>query len=83
MIVEKIFYAVVCDNCKTVCGDGDGEYKYWNEAADAQYIAQESGWEIASEPDTGESRIFKHYCEDCYSWDDNDELLIDKSRFKP
>lgn len=75
MIIEKTFYAVVCDNCKQTF---NGEYMYFGSEGDAVETSKEADWKTIVEPPFN-----KHYCPDCWSWDDNDELIINKERFKP
>lgn len=67
MSVKKVeMFTVICDNCgKDVC-EGQ-EYSCWNDEQGAKEIAMESGY--ITEGD-------KHYCEDCYEYDDEDNLVI-------
>jgi len=66
MIKEVKMFTVICDNCgKDVC-EGT-EYSAWDEADFVTQIAGESDWHI--EGDT-------HYCPDCFSFDDEDNLVI-------
>lgn len=73
MIKEVTMYTVICDNCGAdVCENM--EYSCWNDESSAKDIAIDSGWLI----DDG-----NHYCDYCFSYDDNDTLVIDGSRTKP
>lgn len=66
MIKELVLYTVVCDNC----GDDinkDADYCAWNDKQFTQEMADEAGW--IKEDD-------KHYCPDCFSYDDDDNLVI-------
>lgn len=66
MIKEVTMYTVICDNCgKDVC-EGSG-YACWDDKGYVKDIAIDSGW-IKHED--------KHYCSNCYEYDDNDELII-------
>lgn len=66
MIKEVIMYTIVCDNCgKDV--NKDAEYSAWNDKNYAEEVAMESDW--IKEND-------KHYCPDCFTYDDEDSLLI-------
>lgn len=66
MIKEVKMYTVVCDNCGKDVNEG-AEYSCWNDKRYAQDIAMEADW--LSEGD-------KHYCQDCFSYDDEDNLII-------
>ena len=68
MIKEVTMYTVVCDNCGKDVNEWE-EYSCWNDAHFAQEIAMEADW--IKEGD-------KHYCPDCFSYDDNDNLIIAK-----
>lgn len=59
-------YTVVCDSCGKDANEG-GEYSCWNDKQQAVYSAKESGF---IEHDG------KHLCEDCWRYDDNDEMQI-------
>lgn len=67
MSVKKVeMFTVVCDNCGVgVCEDQ--EYSCWNDEGYAKEKAMECNW--IEEGD-------KHYCEDCYEYDDEDNLII-------
>lgn len=66
MLKEVKMYTVLCDNCgKDV--NKDAEYSAWNEKTFAEDIAMEADW--IKENDN-------HYCPDCFTYDDDDNLLI-------
>lgn len=66
MIKELKMYTIICDGCgKDVC-DGS-EYSGWNEELYLEDIASEASW--IKEND-------KHYCTDCFKYDDEDNLII-------
>jgi hypothetical protein len=66
MIQEVKMYTVICDCCgKDV--NKDAEYSCWSDEEFAEDIAMESDW--LKEED-------KHYCPDCFSYDDEDNLVI-------
>jgi hypothetical protein len=69
MIIEEIYYAVQCDNCKKKCGNDDGDYEFWNEESYSEDCAIEAGWHKEG---------YEHYCPDCHSFNDEDELVIGK-----
>lgn len=71
MAIKKVqMHTVVCDNCKLDIGI-DQEYSCWNDANFAEENAINSDWLIHDG---------KHYCLDCYDYDENDNLVIDEKR---
>ena len=66
MIQEVKMYTVICDNCGKDNNE-DTDYSCWNDESIAEEIAMESNY--LKDDD-------KHYCPDCYSYDDNDELIL-------
>lgn len=63
------FFAVKCDNCGTVHEDFNG-ISYWSDKEYALTNVEDADW----------LQNFKnHYCPDCYSFDDDDNLLINKT----
>lgn len=64
MIKEIPMYTVICDRCGADHGDG-GEYAGWGDADYALECAEGDDWY--------ESDDNKHFCPDCYFWDDNDD----------
>ena len=61
MKVERRYYNIKCDCCGQLL-DPDS---YWDDGLEE--MAEECSWK-ALEPD-------KHYCPDCYEWDDEDHLV--------
>lgn len=59
-------FTVVCDNCSADANENT-EYSCWNDAGYAEDVATEADW--IKEHD-------KHYCPKCFTYDDNDELVI-------
>lgn len=73
MSIKKIeMLTVVCDNCKK-SADEDTEYYCWNDDSYAKEIAKESGYI--------EHENF-NYCLKCYSYDDNDNLILKQIKQK-
>ncbi len=67
MSIEKIeMFTVICDNCKKSADEGT-EYSCWNDKNYAEEIAMEAGY--ISEKDS-------HYCNECYRYDDEDNLIL-------
>ena len=66
MIKELTMYTIVCDSCgKDVNKDAD--YSCWDDKEYALDIAFEFDW--VNDDD-------KHYCPDCYYYDEDDKLII-------
>lgn len=70
MIQEVKMYTVICDNCKDSFQNYDG-FSAWFDSDNAEQEAMNKEW---IEEDG------KHYCTDCYKHNDDDELIIDKTR---
>jgi hypothetical protein len=66
MIKTIVIFTVICDNCgKDVC-DTD-QYSGWDDIDYMEQVAQEDNWLQQDD---------KHYCQECYSYDDEDNLII-------
>jgi hypothetical protein len=64
-------WTIICDNCgKDLC-EGD-EFSGWNDQEFLLDGAIEAGWNI----DGGD------YCDECFTYDDNDNLVINEARKK-
>lgn len=72
MVQEKIMFTVICDNCGTDIAEGQ-EYSCWNDKDYAELEATESEWLKQGD---------KHYCTECFFYDDEDELRLDELRKK-
>ncbi len=71
MSLEKVeMYTVICDHCQKNIG-ADQEYSCWNDDSYAEENAMESGWERQDN---------KHYCNDCFDFDDNDNFVLKQER---
>jgi len=68
MIKEVIMYTVICDNCG-VDANKDTEYSCWNDKGSAWDVAMDSDWT---------EHEGKHYCPDCFSYDDDDNIQLRK-----
>ena len=66
MIQEIKMYTVICDNCN-IDANYNSEYIAWKQKEYAEDIALDQEWKIINK---------KHYCPDCWSRDDNDEIVI-------
>lgn len=70
MIKELTMYTVVCDHCGKDANK-DAEFSAWNDRVFAEDVAMESDW--IKEND-------KHYCTECAEYDDDDKLILKRSR---
>jgi len=72
MSIEKVeMFTVICDNCKESADEGT-DYSCWNDENGAKDVAMEAGFI---------NEDGNHYCPKCYNYNDDDELIIDKTRF--
>ena len=70
MAIEKMeMFTVICDNCKR-SADKDSEYSCWGDESCAEDVAMDCDY--IKEGDS-------HYCPECYSYDDNDNLILKSS----
>lgn len=72
MIVKVNMFTVACDNCLEKFTTED--FCAWHDADEARYQADESGWHHEPEREIGKTG--KHYCPDCWEYNDDDELVI-------
>ena len=72
MIKRFDTYTVICDNCGVDHNEG-GEYSGWSDSGYAEDCARESDWHCEDG---------KHYCDKCWSWDDDDNLVLRKIETK-
>lgn len=66
MITEKMYYGIKCDACGKEFEDGEG-YSHYDERCFIEDMALSSEWI---------SVRGKHYCDKCYKYGDNDELIL-------
>ena len=66
MLVTDTFYNVQCDYCGEMANE-----QWWNSASDAKYDANEQDYKALGS---------KHYCPDCYSYDDDDNIITKDGR---
>jgi hypothetical protein len=67
-------YGATCDNCKKPYDGDDGNYAFWNEEGFMQETIEEDDWHVTDDGKT--------YCPDCYTFNDDDDLIIKKERQK-
>jgi hypothetical protein len=70
MIKEVTMYTVICDNCG-VDSNENAEYACWDDKSYAEKSAMEDTWIKENH---------KHYCKDCWEYNDDDEIVI-KNKF--
>jgi len=66
MIKEVKMYTVICDNCGVDVCEGQ-EISAWGEEFWVKEIAENSDWHVGQ---------FYHYCPDCFTYDDDDNVLV-------
>ena len=66
MVKEVKMFTIVCDGCGEDV-NADTDYSCCNDENYVEDIREEAGWEKVDG---------KHYCTDCFEYDDNDELII-------
>jgi hypothetical protein len=66
MLKEVKMFTIICDGCGKDVND-DTDYSAWNDESYVDDIRQEADWEKVDD---------KHYCTDCYEYDDDDEIII-------
>jgi len=66
-------YGCACDNCKEDFKEGEMNYALFPDKITVKDQIIEADWITENG---------KHYCPDCVKYNDEDELVIDKNRFK-
>lgn len=67
MIVNRPFYNVKCDHCRCLLD----EESWYPDETTAEIPLSDTGWRKLGG---------KHYCEDCWSWDDDDNIVTKDGR---
>lgn len=76
MIYEVKMYAAKCDNCGREAFDNQ-DYSCYGDKEQVREIISEMGWH---ETDYKNPLTSKHYCPECFTHDDNDNLVIQKRK---
>lgn len=66
MIKQVKMFTIKCDGCGLDVNHNT-EHSCWNDVSYLEDIRYEAGWEKIEE---------KHYCNDCFEYDDNDEIIL-------
>lgn len=74
MISPQIFYTANCDNCGKQWQDYDGG-EALNYIEEMRATLMDSDW-LIGRYEHGEAHFGKHYCPDCYSFDDKDKIEL-------
>ena len=73
MIKEITVYTIICDNCgKDV--NKDSGYSGWDDKDYVLDVARESDWHTEED---------SQYCPDCFTYDDDDNIVIKTENKKP
>ena len=78
MLQKVEMYTVICDNCHKDIGS-EQDYSCWNDDLSAEDNANESDW-FRGCTKTKEGKDGQHFCPECFSHDDDENFIIDKSR---
>lgn len=66
MLKEIEAFTIICDNCGADVNE-PCDYAFWNDASYVEDIREDAGWIKLDD---------KHYCTDCFEYNDNDELTL-------
>ncbi len=79
MISQESCYIGTCDNCGDIFDDG--EFSLFPIESDVKEKMNNSEWYTG---DTDPSHNGKHYCPDCFKYDEtkDDKIIVDYSRAK-
>ena len=78
MIYKVEMFAAKCDNCKCEVFE-NSDFSCYSNPEQVRDEISNADWH---ETDYKKPLESKHYCPDCFEFDDNDELVIIKDRFK-
>lgn len=78
MIYKVEMFAACCDNCKREVFE-NSDYSCYAEAERVRDEISNADWH---ETDYKNPEQSKHYCPDCFSFNDEDELVINTERTK-
>lgn len=68
MIIEMTMYGCKCDNCGKQWEDEDmGFVAFTDDSGIKSYLDEDGEWHTEDD---------KHYCPECWSYDDEDNLVI-------
>jgi len=70
MIKEFKCFTIVCDGCGKDSNEDSG-YSGWDDLGYATDVADEADYIVKDD---------KHYCPNCYEYDDEDELIIKQKK---
>jgi len=62
MIQKKKFYNIKCDCCGQMIDE-----QFWNEPEAVECMLDECNWKATEDG--------KHYCDDCWEYDDDDNII--------
>jgi len=68
MVKEVKMFTIVCDGCGCDVNENT-DYGCWNDESYVEEIRDEAGWKKVGD---------EHYCDNCFEYNDNDELVIFK-----
>ena len=74
MITTEQMFGIVCDNCKECFCDDSTGFAFYSTKEFVLDQAKEGDWEVVNE---------KHYCPDCWSHDDDGNVMLQTQTPKP
>ena len=66
MTYETIMYGIKCNRCQKIYEDSEGANLAVDRHGDLEESAQEDGWHVNGD---------RHYCPNCYTINENDEVV--------
>ncbi|MBQ9532424.1 MAG: hypothetical protein IJR71_00455 [Prevotella sp.] len=66
MIRQKEFFNIECDHCESMLGE-----EWWDDKEATESLLEECGWKKLGD---------RHYCEDCWEYDDDDNIVTKDGR---
>ena len=66
-IIGRKFYGISCDCCGTTLSDAWGQTIFIDNAPAVEELAISENWKKVND---------KHYCEDCYHYEEDNKLIL-------
>lgn len=79
MLHEIKMTGAKCDHCKKDWYDDHNGWCCMSDDSSMETVLMEEGWHKGDES-CNEGKDWEHYCPDCYSYDDDDNFILDSSR---
>jgi len=79
MIYEVKMYGAQCDHCKKEWYDDHNSWTAMSDESAMDSVLNDEGW-LRGDEKIGEGKDDEHYCPECWSYDDNDNLILAENR---